>query len=108
MSDSPLTSFAIGSLAASRGASDLAELSASLFRPKAAPPTTATIDVNQALRAAQEREEYIQKLERYVEDLQREVKELRAHSAKVESDRDKMYAWADWAEAELKRRPAAD
>lgn len=108
MADSPLTSFAIGSLAASRGASDLAELSASLFRPRAAPQGAATVAVNAVLRAAQETDEYVQKLERYVEDLQREVRELRAHSAKVESDRDKMYAWADWAEAELRRRPKAE
>ena len=108
MSDDPLTSFAIGSLAASRGSSELAELSASLFRPSSAPQRASTIDVNAVLQAARELDEYVRRLERYVENLQQEIKELRAHSARVESDRDKMYIWADWAEAELKRRPKAE
>ena len=34
MADDPLASFALGSLAASRGASDLAALSVALFAPK--------------------------------------------------------------------------
>lgn len=87
---------------------DMERTATSLFRPRAAPQGAAKVDVNAVLQAAQETDEYVQKLERYVEDLQREVRELRAHAAKVESDRDKMYAWADWAEAELRRRPKAE
>lgn len=80
----------------------------SLFRPRSVPQSAPAIDVNVVLQAAREIDEYIQKLEGYVESLQQEIKELRAHSARVESDRDKMYIWADWAEAELKRRPKAE
>lgn len=108
MSDSPLTSFAIGSLAASRGASDLAELSASLFRSRPAAQRAATIDVDGVLQAARELSEYVENQNRYVADLEREVRELRAHSERVENDRDELRVWAAWAEAELKRRPKAE
>lgn len=108
MSGSPLTSFAIGSLAASRGASDLAELSASLFRPKGAPLRAAPIDAVGVLQAARELSEYVESQNRYIADLEREVRELRAHSERVENDRDELRVWAAWAEAELKRRPKAD
>ena len=80
----------------------------SLFRPRAALQRAPTMDVNAVLQVAQEAEEYIQKLERNVEALQQEIRALRAHSALVEGDRDRLYAWATWAEAELKRRPKAE
>lgn len=80
----------------------------SLFRPRTPPPTAATIDVNGILQVAQETEEYIQKLERNTKALRQEIRELRAHSARVEDDRDRLYAWAKWAEGELKRRPKAE
>ena len=53
-------------------------------------------------------DEYVESRDRYIKDLEREVRELLAHSARVEDDRDRLYAWATWAEAELKRRPKAE
>ncbi len=108
MSDHPGTSFALGYLAAGSATELAREGALSLTRALRPRAPSSTVDVNAVLQAAQEADEYVQKLERYVEDLQREVRELRAHSAKVESDRDKMYAWADWAEAELRRRTKAE
>lgn len=80
----------------------------SLFRPKVAPQNAPTIDVNAALQAAREMDEYVESQDRYIKDLEREIRELRAHSARVEDDRDRLHAWATWAEAELKRRPKAE
>lgn len=81
---------------------------ASLFRPRAAPQRTPTIDMDAVLQAARELDEHVERQDRYIKDLEREVRELRAHSARVEDDRDRLHAWATWAEAELKRRPKAD
>lgn len=109
MSDHPGTGFALGYLAAG-SATELARegaltLTRALQSHASAP---ATIDVGGILQIAQETEDYIQKLERNTEALRQEIRELRAHSARVEDDRDRLYAWAKWAEDELKRRPKAD
>lgn len=108
MSDHPGTSFALGYLAAG-SATELAREGAltltRALRPRAPTPT---IDVNGVLQAARELSEYVENQNRYVADLEREVRELRAHSERVENDRDRLYAWATWAETELKRRPKAD
>lgn len=108
MSDHPGTSFALGYLAAGSATELAREGALTLTRALQSRTSGPTIDVNAVIQAARELDDYVQKLEDYVESLQQEIKELRAHSARVESDRDKMYVWADWAEAELKRQPKAE
>lgn len=87
---------------------DMERTATSLFRPKLASQGTATIDASEVLQAARELSEYVESQKRYVADLEREVRELRAHSERVENDRDELRVWAAWAEAELKRRPKAE
>ena len=100
MSDSPLLSFAIGSLAASRGSSDLAHLTASIISPH---PVQTRVDVNSLFAAIRELEAHIGRQDAFIEDLKRETRELREHARDVERDRNALIDWAERAEAELKR-----
>lgn len=100
MSDSPLLAFAIGSLAASRGASETARLAVDVMTPRRAQPT---VNVNGLIQALQEQEQLIHDQNTYIENLQRERDEWKAHSAETERRRAKLYDYAMWAEAELKK-----
>lgn len=64
------------------------------------------VDVNALLQALQEQDQYIGEQNAYIEALRREVAELRAHSARVEKNRDDLDEYATWAQAELQRRPS--
>ena len=106
MSDSPLLSFAIGSLAARRSNGQLAGITASFLNRRNQP----SIDVNSLISVIQQMEAHIAQQgtqigrnDAYIADLQREVSELRAFCRKVEADRDRLLDWAEKAEEELKR-----
>lgn len=80
-------------------------LTRALQRPRSA---GVTMDVAGILQVAQQADDYIGQLERENEALRQENSRLRANAAIFDVDWDRLKAWAKWAEAELKRRPAAD
>ena len=85
MADDPLASFALGSFAASRGASDLAALSVSLFAPK-----------NDVVSLADFQALAIQHAE-----VLNQVAELQADTAMWKRNYNRLEVWADKVHAEL-------
>ena len=98
MSDSPLLAFAIGSLAASRGASDTARLAASVMVPQ-----EQSIDVNTLMEAIQEQEQYIAEQGRLIEQLRHQLSEWKVYGAETERRRAKLETYANWADEQLKK-----
>lgn len=98
MSDSPLLAFAIGSLAASRGASETARLAASVMVPRAP-----SVDVGALIQAIQEQEQYIAEQGNLIDQLRHELSEWKEYGAETERRRAKLETYANWADAELKK-----
>lgn len=67
-----------------------------------------TVDVASVIEVAQQADDHVALLQRENEALRQQNQQLRDYVETLQIAGDKLDAWARWAEAELKRRPAAD
>ena len=106
MSDSPAIGFAIGSLAASRGASELAELSASIMTPRPVWSAGSGADIRALVQTIQEQEQHIARQDDFIARLRQVGLEWEDYGKKLKAKHTKLEEWAEWAEQELKKREA--